>query len=126
MSLSTVLRLASSSLYLDIYKQNAMNKPSKDLIPATDFDTLRLQQALNDVPFLGPLFAPYCSVVAAHPVPDLNERGQRDAEGWTVVYEAVVQESECSSPHSIPPHERSSVVGLGKRHRKRLRAEGKA
>lgn len=94
MSLTTVLKLASSSLYIDNYKQKVMGKPSKDLIPATEFDTLRLRQALHDVPFLGPTFAPYCSVVAAHPVPDLNERGNRDAEGWTAVYEAVVQESE--------------------------------
>ena len=46
------------------------------------------------MPFAGDMFAPHCKAVAYEPLPPVTVRGGRDCEGWTCVYEAVVQDSE--------------------------------
>lgn len=64
---------------------------SKTMVPATEADTARVQRHLARMPFVGAQFAPHFRAVSAMPMPPLNERGGRDAEGWTAVYEAIVQ-----------------------------------
>lgn len=66
----------------------------KELIPATDADTEHLRYFLRAMPFAGDTFAPHCRAVAYEALPPVNARGGRDCEGWTCVYEAVVQDSE--------------------------------
>ncbi|RSH80403.1 uncharacterized protein EHS24_008980 [Apiotrichum porosum] len=64
---------------------------SKTMVPATEADTARVQRHLARMPFVGAQFAPHFRAVSAMPMPPLNQRGGRDAEGWTAVYEAIVQ-----------------------------------
>jgi hypothetical protein len=64
-------------------------------IPATEADTIDVRRRLLRMPFAGAAFAPYFSAVEADPLPPINARGGRDVEGWTAVYEAVVQDGEC-------------------------------
>lgn len=75
-----------------------MSSPKKELIPATDADTEHLRYFLGAMPFAGDTFAPHCKAVAYEPLPPVNARGGRDCEGWTCVYEAVVQDSEYRAP----------------------------
>lgn len=67
---------------------------TKELVPATDADTEHLRYFLRAMPFAGDTFAPHCRAVAYEPLPPVNARGGRDCEGWTCVYEAVVQDGE--------------------------------
>lgn len=66
----------------------------RTLVPATDEDNAHLRFFFRAMPFAGAIFEPHCRAVEAEPLPPLNARGGRDAEGWTAVYEAIVQESE--------------------------------
>jgi hypothetical protein len=67
---------------------------SKRMIPANDADTEHVRKILRRMPFAGDMFAPYVRAVEAEPIPPVNSRGGRDVEGWTAVYEAIVQPSE--------------------------------
>lgn len=67
---------------------------SKRMIPATDADTEHVRRILLRMPFAGEMFAPHIRAIEAEPLPPINARGGRDVEGWTAVYEAIVQPSE--------------------------------
>lgn len=67
---------------------------SKAMIPAVDADTEAVRKILLRMPFAGEQFAPYVRAIEAEPLPPINARGGRDVEGWTAVYEAIVQPSE--------------------------------
>lgn len=68
---------------------------TRAFVPATEEDTELLNRWLYRMPFAGDTFATGCRAVEAEPLPPVNERGGRDAEGWTAVYEATVKEGEC-------------------------------
>ncbi|BEI80784.1 hypothetical protein CcaverHIS002_0113130 [Cutaneotrichosporon cavernicola] len=64
---------------------------SKRMIPATEADTAHTRKILLRMPFAGDMFAPHVRAIEAEPIPPINSRGGRDVEGWTAVYEAIVQ-----------------------------------
>lgn len=66
------------------------------MVPATPKDQERLQRTLASMPFAGGTFAPFVTALEAEPLPPINAKGGRDAEGWTAVYEAVVQPGACT------------------------------
>jgi len=66
-------------------------------IQATEADTRDVQRRLARMPFAGSIFAPHVKAVEYDPLPPINARGGRDVEGWTAVYEAVIQEGTCEA-----------------------------
>ncbi|KAL1412255.1 hypothetical protein Q8F55_003266 [Vanrija albida] len=67
-----------------------MSAPGR-MIPATEEDTLFLRKIMNRMPFAGGIFAPHFRAVEAEEIPAVNAKGGRDTDGWTAVYEAIVQ-----------------------------------
>lgn len=67
---------------------------AREMLPATEEDTVLLHRWLRRMPFAGETFASSCKALEAEPLPPINAKGGREAEGWTAVYEVTVKDGE--------------------------------
>lgn len=67
---------------------------TRTMLPATEEDTVLLHRWLRRMPFAGETFATGCRALEAEPLPPVNAKGGREAEGWTAVYEVTVKAGE--------------------------------
>ncbi|BEJ18244.1 hypothetical protein CspHIS471_0705210 [Cutaneotrichosporon sp. HIS471] len=72
-------------------QETATDSRTRAMVPAVEEDTVLLKRWLRRMPFAGETFASSCRAIEAEPLPPINTRGGRDAEGWTAVYEVTVK-----------------------------------
>lgn len=72
-------------------QDTATDSRTRAMLPATEEDTVLLARWLRRMPFAGDTFASSCLALEAEPLPPINAKGGRDAEGWTAVYEVTVK-----------------------------------
>jgi hypothetical protein len=72
-------------------QDTATDSRTRSMIPAVEEDTVLLKRWLRRMPFAGDTFASSCRAIEAEPLPPVNAKGGRDAEGWTAVYEVTVK-----------------------------------
>ncbi|KLT45737.1 hypothetical protein CC85DRAFT_282368 [Cutaneotrichosporon oleaginosum] len=72
-------------------QDTATDSRTRTMVPAVEEDTVLLARWLRRMPFAGDTFASSCRAIEAEPLPPINAKGGRDAEGWTAVYEVTVK-----------------------------------
>lgn len=102
-------RLFFLTFYHIAYHIAAMSAPGR-MIPATEEDTLYVRKIMGNMPFAGDTFAPHFRAVEAQEMPSVNAKGGRDTDGWTAVYEAIVQPSRLSCGDGADDAQTGSTV----------------
>lgn len=74
-----------------------------DLVAPSAEDHANVKLILSRMPFASTIIAPHVRLVGQQPLPEINARGGRDVEGWTAIYEAVVQPGKLAEAKARQP-----------------------